>query len=311
MSGISDLGGSDFGGGPRAMRRRGLARGPWARRETVLALAIAAISASLFFLVSIYGNGLRDPRYLDGWLLAGGMALQLMFHIVLKTARLQPRSAARWKQLHIFTGYLLIAAFVSHADFTLPDTGFEWAISVAFTLVTLSGLFGTYLAWSMTAGRERGMDRSMGGGDDGAATRRAELAMAVQAVVSKSEAGPADAVLPAPPFQAWIKELYGTHLKDYFEGRAPIFSHLFGSDRAMRRLMDEIEALSRFVDRQNQDRLDAIKALVAEKHRLDSNSIQAGLMRGWLYVHVPATYALIVLSVLHILIVYAFSSGVW
>lgn len=311
MSGISELGGSDFGGGPRAMRRRRLPRGPWVRREIVLALVIAAISASLFVLVSLYGNGLRDPRYLDGWILAGGMVLQLGFHIAVKTARLQPRSAARWKQLHIFIGYLLIAVFVSHADFTLPDTGFEWAISVAFTLVTLSGLLGTYLAWSMTAGRERGMDCAMGGGDDAAATRRAELSLAVQAVVLKSEAAPADAVLPAPPFQAWIKELYGAHLKDYFEGPLPVVSHLFGSDRAMRRVMDEIDALSRYVDRQNQDKLDAIKALVAEKHRIDSNNVQAALMRGWLYVHVPATYALLVLSVLHICIVYAFSSGVW
>ena len=40
---------------------------------------IAAISGGLFWLVWIYGNGLRDPRYLDGWVLAGGMGLQLYF----------------------------------------------------------------------------------------------------------------------------------------------------------------------------------------------------------------------------------------
>src|SRR4030095_2743056 len=70
-------------------------------------------------------NGPRDPRYLDAWLLAGGMSLQLAFHIAIKTARLSPKSAARWRKIHIFVGYLLIAAFISHSDFSLPDTGFE------------------------------------------------------------------------------------------------------------------------------------------------------------------------------------------
>ena len=58
-------------------------------------LLIAAISFGLFWLVWIYGNGLRDPRYLDGWVLAGGMSFQLAFHIAIKTASLPPKSAAR------------------------------------------------------------------------------------------------------------------------------------------------------------------------------------------------------------------------
>src|SRR5262245_16938016 len=85
----------------------------WARYlagRTVQGLLIAAPSGGLFWLVWIYGHTLRDPRYLDGWLLAGGMSLQLSFHIAVKTASLSPKSAARWRKVHIFTGYLLIAA---------------------------------------------------------------------------------------------------------------------------------------------------------------------------------------------------------
>ena len=79
------------------------------------------------------------------------MSLQLSFHIALKTASLSPKSAARWRKVHILVGYLLIAAFISHSDFSLPDTGFEWALWAGFVLVTLSGIFGTYLAWSLQA----------------------------------------------------------------------------------------------------------------------------------------------------------------
>ena len=113
--------------------------------RTVQSLLFAAMSGGLFWLVWIYASGLRDPRYLDGWVLAGGMALQVSFHIA-KTAGLSPKSAMRWRKLHIFAGYLVIAAFISHSDFTLPDTGFEWALWTGFVLVTLSGILGTYLA---------------------------------------------------------------------------------------------------------------------------------------------------------------------
>ena len=76
----------------------------------------------------------------------------------------------RWRKIHIFLGYLLIAAFISHSDFSLPDTGFEWALWAAFVLVTLSGIFGTYLAWSLQA--KRGIDERVR--YDRIPTRRAE-----------------------------------------------------------------------------------------------------------------------------------------
>ena len=268
---------------------------------------IAAISGGLFWLVWIYGNGLRDPRYLDGWVLAGGMSLQLGFHIVIKTASLSPKSATRWRKIHVFVGFVLIAAFISHSDFSLPDTGFEWALWACFVLVTLSGIFGTYLAWSLQAKRE--IDERIG--YDRIAARRAELAQDVQAAVAQTDPAAAEIGLPAPPYDAWITELYANHLSDFFLGPRNFAAHLIGSLRPLKQLTDEIDNLSRYVDRQSQEKLAAIKNLVIEKDRLDFAAVSLGLTKGWLLVHVPVTYALIVLTVLHVLVVYAFSSGVW
>jgi hypothetical protein len=150
--------------------------------QTVQGLLITAISVGLFWLVWIYSNSLRDPRYLDGWVLAGGIIVQLCFHLAIKMAGLSSKSAMRWREIHIFLGYLLVAAFVSHTDFSLPDTGFEWALWAAFVLVTLSGIFGTYLAWSLQA--KRGIDKRVR--YDRIPTRLAELARDVDAIVAKS-----------------------------------------------------------------------------------------------------------------------------
>jgi hypothetical protein len=282
----------------------GLAR--FLTSQAVTSILIAAISGALLWLVWIYGNGLRDPRYLDGWLLAGGMSFQVAFHIAIKTASLSPKSAARWRKYHLYVGYLLVAAFISHSDFSLPDTAFEWALWAGFVLVTLSGIFGTYLAWSLKA--KHAIDERIS--YDRIPTRRAELAQDVHATaVARTDVAAAAIALPAPPYDAWIMDLYTNHLRDFFQGQRNFAAHLIGSRRPLKRLTDEIDNLSPYVDKQSQEKLAVIKNLVAEKDWLDFAHVYLGLSKGWLFVHVPVTYALFVLTVLHVVVVYAFSSG--
>lgn len=278
--------------------------------QIVQGLVVAAMSGGLIWLVWIYGNGLRDPRYFDGWVLAGGMGLQLYLHIARKTAGLSPKSAMRWRKVHILLGYVLIAAFLAHTDFSLPDTVFEWALWAGFVLVALSGIFGTYLAWSLKA--RHGLDERIT--YDRIPARRAELARDVHAAIVEVEPATAQITLPglpAPPHDAWIIDLYTLHLRDYFQGHRNFAAHLVGSQQPLKRLTDELDNLSRYVDQRSQEKLAAIRELVVEKDRLDFARVYLGLTRGWLFVHVPVTYALIVLTVLHVLVVYAFSSGAW
>lgn len=273
--------------------------------QTIKAALIAAISGGLFWFVGIYGNALRDPRYLDGWLLAGGMGAQLFFHLATKMGRLSPKSIMRWRKIHIFVGYLLVAAFLSHSNFSLPNSVFDWALWAGFVLVTLSGLFGTYLAWSLKT--KSGIDERFG--YDRIPSRVAELARDVKAVVAMPDPSAAAIALPAAPYDAWIIDLYTNHLRDFFEGPRNFSSHLIGSQRPLKRLMDEINHLSPYVDAQGQEKLSAIWNLVAEKDRLDFARVHLRLTRAWLFVHVPVTYGLIVLSVMHVLVVYSYSSG--
>ena len=176
-----------------------------------------------------------------------------------------------------------------------------------FVLVTLSGIFGTYLAWSLRV--RHAIDERIG--YDRIPTRRAELARDVHAAVTRTDLVPAAIGLPRPPYDAWIMDLYTNHLRDFFQGQHNFTAHLMGSQRPLRRLTDEIDNLSSYVDPYSQEKLAAIKNLVVEKDRLDFARVYLGLTKGWLFVHVPATYALIVLMALHVLVVYSFSFGTW
>ncbi len=275
-----------------------------ARRSLTVALVVA-VSAGFLWLVWIYANGLRDPRYLDGWVLAGGMGLQIAFHVLIKKQRLTPKSSARWKKFHIFNGYILIAAFVSHCNFTLPDTAFEWALWIGFVLVTASGILGTYLAWALRA--KHGIDERMT--LERIPARRSEIAREVDDLVAMTFQSTAAAGLPAPPHDAWIADLYSDHLQGFLERPRNSSAHLIGSQRPLKRLTDDIDKLTPYVDQRNQEKLAAIRKLVVEKDRLDFARVYLGLTTGWLFVHVPVTYSLFVLSVLHGIVVYSFTSG--
>jgi hypothetical protein len=275
--------------------------------RTVQGVSIAAIAGGLFWLVWIYGNGLRDPRFLDGWMLAVAMGVQVYFHIARKKGTFAPKAAARWRKIHIFLGYLLIAAFVSHSDFSLPDTAFEWALWAAFVLVAASGVVGTYLTWSLETKRRI---------DDGVTydripTLRAELAQEADAVVARTVPAAVAIGLPAPPHDAWIMDLYTAQLRGFLQRPRHFSAHLIGSQRPLKRLTDDIDNLSPYVDPHGQEKLASLKRLVIEKDRLDFARVYLGLSRAWLFVHVPATYALIVLAVVHVIVVYAFSSAAW
>ncbi len=289
-----------YSGRIEAQRRTG-----YPGRELLVGILIAMMSGALIWVVWIYGNGLRDARYLDGWVLAAGMGLQLLFHIAVKTVRMSPKSMLRWRRFHIFAGLLLISAFVSHSNFALPDTAFEWLLWLCFVLVLASGIFGTYLAWSFKA--RRGTDDVVSA--DRIPIRRSELARDAEAAVALADPDAAAIGLPMPQHDAWIADLYASHIRDFFSGQRNSVSHIIGSQRPLKLLTGEIYNLIRYVDKQSQIKLEFLKTLIVEKDRLDYAAVHFGLTKGWLLVHVPVTYALIILSVLHIFVVYAFSAG--
>ena len=78
----------------------------------------------------------------------------------------------------------------------------------------------------------------------------------------------------------------------------------------LKKLMFELDALETDLDREGHGLLTDLKRLVDSKNRLDFKFAHETALRIWLFVHVPATYALVVLSLLHALTAYAYRSGV-
>ena len=262
----------------------------------------AAVTAAalwvLYGLVLLYDEALRDPRFLDGWILCAGMAAQLLFHVRKRLPTLRLGPATTWMQAHTYIGYFVIAVFAVHTGFTLPDSGFEWALWSLFVLVASSGVVGSYLTWSIPAKLEQNAEELI---FERIPAFRLDLAQDAHDLAMSS-------VIQAGSLA--ISDLYATTLHAFFRRPQNLVSHLRSSRRPLQRICDEIESVERCLDEPGKETLDAIKDLVVAKDDLDFQYAHLRALQTWLFIHIPATYGLIVLSILHVVVIYAYSSGV-
>ena len=268
-------------------------------RGAIVNAAMTAVAVGvLYSVVWLYGAALRDPRFLDGWILFAGILVQLSFHFRKQRPAILAGRVAGWLKVHIYCGYLVIAIFLLHTDFSWPDSLFEGVLWAIFVLVAVSGAVGAYLTRAIPTKLT----------PDEAQTDFQQM----KALRFDLERKVCDLALGSvePGGSPVLSEFYVSRLHDFFKRPRNLLAHLRGSRRPLARLHSEIDTLERYVDVQGRQDLHTIKGLVTAKNRLDFQYAHHGLLQTWLFLHIPATYCLIVLSILHVAVVYAYSSGV-
>lgn len=257
------------------------------------------VIAAVYWSIGFYSDALRDPRFLDGWILTAVMFAQLLFHIRKKLPASPLGRAATWLKMHVYLGYVTIAVFLFHTSFSMPETTLEWALWGLFVLVVASGLVGLYLTNSVPGKLQQQHGEQIT--FDQIPTVRLNLFREVDALVLETV---------TPDGSSEVSDFYVNRLRGYFRKPQYLRAHLRGSRRPLERISSEIADLERRVNAPDRKALSSIRKLVTAKFDLDHQYTVQGLLHSWLFVHIPATYSLIVLSILHVAVVYAFSSGV-
>lgn len=264
------------------------------RNSVITAIALTLLS----WLVWLYETGLRDPRYFDGWVLAACIVLLALFNARKKLPMLPVGRAATWMQLHIYAGWFALGAFVLHTGPSLPEAALEWGLWTVFVTVALSGIFGVYLTRSVPQKLESHSERLL---FERIPQFRSQLAHEVgdMAIRSVDQEG-----------SMTISNLYATTLHEFFRRPQNLWLHLGSSRRPLNRICEEIDKLDRYLDMSGKETLRKIKERVIAKDNLDFQYANQGVLKLWLFFHIPATYGLIVMTIAHVAIVYAYSSGV-
>lgn len=261
------------------------------RRVNLTAWAIVVLIATALF--AAVSAGLTRAPFWTGWLLMGTVVFLSLYSQRKRVSMLPIGRAAVWLQLHAYTGAFAIVVFVAHTGFSLPDAPLEWLLWLSFVGTAGSGLAGLY--WSRT------LPPRLAATDEELLYERIPMfserlrRRAEQLVIAA--ATQTDSVL--------LGDHYRTHLAELFMAPHWRWRHL-GPTHYVTRQRDRLIALERYLSEDEKPFARELADLCRQKSDLDMHYTVQGLLKAWLFVHVPLTAAMLLLALLHLVAAHAF-----
>lgn len=261
------------------------------RRRNLLVWAAAAVLSWLLFVA--LDAGLMDADIWTGWALFTAVVLLSLYSQRKRLTMLPIGRAAVWLQLHAYTGALAIVLFAAHTGLSWPDAVLEWALWVLFLGTAVSGLAGLY--WS------RSLPSRLNQTDEELIFERiprhaATLRQRAEALVLRAAAETDSALLG---------EHYRKHLAGLFMAPRWRWRSLGHGDHVTRH-HGRLIALERYLSEAEKPYARELAALCRQKSDLDMHFTIQGLLKGWLFLHIPLTAAMLVLAVVHLVAAHAF-----
>ena len=266
-------------------------------RRGAYLMGLLTSSVAALWTYSRYRETHPHLVYFTGWVLLSLMLYLTAYNARKKLPFLPLFSSRTWLQVHLYLGLFTGLVFLLHLRWGAPHGWFEITLTLLFLGVTLSGLFGWWLSRTLpkrltTAGGEVPFERIP-------IIRREIQEQAEKLVLTGIVPSKADT----------LADLYAARLAVFFGASANFGSHLVGSSRPLDYLLNEIAEVDRFLNAAEKKTVVELSALVRQKDMLDFHWAAQLVMKGWLFVHIPLTYGLLVFSVVHVVLVYAFSGG--
>lgn len=206
-------------------------------------------------------------------------------------------TSTTWLQWHIYVGIGSIGIFALHAGIAWPTGFLETFLAATYAATILSGLIGLYLTRTIPAQLARVGEEVI---FERIPALRSQVGRQADEVVMQAVTTSGTTTLA----DFYVDRLYG------FFRRGRGIGYIIRPTTAVRRnLMAEMQHLRRYLSEAELTACERLFALVRRKDDLDFHSVRQGLLKGWLFVHIGLTYALVALALTHGLIAVAFRGG--
>jgi hypothetical protein len=264
---------------------------PLSRNGFILALAATAVFMTLALAARRSWLSFGDPSIVTGYVL---LALMIGLGLLAGRKRLSmvPMSRASvWLTVHLLVGLLALAVYWLHSRTVWPNGLYEMLLAALFYLVALSGGLGfllqaTFPARLTQSGYEIIYERI-----PAELARLREAAEAV-ALACAEETG-----------SDTLARHYDERLHWYFQRPRFFLSHVAGTMKARHWLHHNAAATERYLNDKEKDHHRRLYHLAEEKSLLDFHYALQGLMKWWLFAHIPPATALLVFALWHLLLV--------
>ena len=254
-----------------------------------------SLAVALVLLHRDYAISLRNSSFVSGWILFGAVTILTLYSLRKILPFLPLMASSIWLQVHIYIGLLGVLVFLLHTDFSLPKGVFDTVLWGCFVLVTVSGLVGLWLCRSLPPRLGRKGERIIFEQIPG---YRAQLARRAEDLVMGSI---------SESVSATMVEFYLQQVEPFLSRPRNVLHHIAQSNRPLHQLQAEMEHVSSYLDQKGQSRLKRLAEIVVAKDDLDYQFALQLVLKAWLFVHLPFTYALIALIAVHVVLVYGFS----
>lgn len=261
-------------------------------------LILAVIAVLIAFLHAVVAAGLQEPAFFSGWLLLVTILTVTFLNIRKKLPFLPLSSVNAWLQFHIYAGWLSIGLFVVHVRGRIPDGPLETTLAILFVIVAASGIIGVFFSVALPKRLTRRGEEVL---FDRIPAFRDRLRTAADTLIVRSA---------AETDSTTLADFYVARLKYLFDGPRDFFEHLFEMNLSQYAVRSEIQSVRRYLNDKEQEILDELAELVTRKQDLDYHFTLQAALKGWLFVHIPLTYCMLILALVHLVLVYAFTGGI-
>ncbi len=263
--------------------------------KSLLSIGVLLIfGTSLYWLQNMLMLQAKNPAYYTGWLLCDLLMLLLLFNFRKKINFLAIVRVKTWASWHYWIGLLFTISLFFHVNTLFVQGVFETVFFLVILLTLLSGFLGWY--WSKTIPQKL--------------NQRGDTIIFEKIPAMKNEiCHRVEAIIESAIEQHRSIELatfYHEKLATFLKGRADYRAHFFHSHHPQHQWQNLFGNLRSHLRGEQVQILDDLWFYVDQKIQLDYAHVQLGLLKHWLFVHIPLAAISLVLMLYHLLIVYVF-----
>lgn len=262
------------------------------RIRNIIAVLICGFVA--ITTLEVIDLSIQVQQYYSGWLMVFLMVILVSFYIKKRLAVIALGSGSLWAQWHYYIGMFLFLVYLKHVEYTFPDGVIEVSITIFYLIVSFSGVFGVFV--------NRVFARRISYLDEEIIFERIPLHLKklqrdVEAVIVKSVENSGSTTL---------SDYYFSNLAVFFNKHHFFFTHLLGSNYGFLRVKDGLGKQIRYLNKKEAEYALELDSMLHKKNLLDTHFALQRVLKYWGLLHFPMAMILILVTLVHIVLVYAF-----
>lgn len=257
------------------------------RFRIIFALCVLLLALGCWWIDFSLRTNLRPAALFSGGALFLLILALTAFNARKKLPFLPLLKASTWMQFHIYAGWLCFFLYLLHTGSHWPKGLLETTLVMLFASVTLSGVVGLAISRYLPA-------RLTLHGEPLIFERIPALRMVLHRKVEELAIQSLSVTKSST-----IVDFYEQHLRRYFEGTHGYLHHLTGNPKPLHRVISQIEELERYCNDEERRIMAELTECARQKDHLDFNFVNQGVLKLWLFVHIPLTFALILCGAAH------------